>query len=156
MRFNRQATAHRQRDAQGAFTLVEVLFASVILSLTVVALLSAITFCIDMVRLSRENVRATQIMQSKMESIRLCNWEQLNTPGFIPRWFAESYYPRSQKEPGLIYLGRVRISEAPDDTPYRNDLRRVTVKVIWRSSNVVRERSMQTLVSRYGLQHYIF
>lgn len=55
------------RKAPDGFTLVEILFASVILSLCVVALLSAITLCIDMVRLSRENVRATQIIQSKME-----------------------------------------------------------------------------------------
>ncbi len=144
------------RTETAGFTLVEVVFASVILSLTVVALLSAITFCIDMVRLSRENVRATQIVQSKMESIRLCNWEQLNDPDFVPRWFAESYYPRSQREPGLVYLGRVRIEEAPFDAYHRNDLRRITVKVHWRSADVVRVREMNTLVSRYGLQHYIF
>jgi uncharacterized protein (TIGR02598 family) len=144
------------RQTAGGFTLVEILFASVILSLSVVALLSAITLCIDMVRLSRENVRATQIIQSKMESIRLCNWEQLNDPDFIPRRFAESYYARDKAEPGLIYLGRVRVSEVPSDTPYRNDLRHITVNVTWRSADVVREREMNTLVSRYGLQHYIF
>jgi len=151
---NRHATDARK--APDGFTLVEILFASVILSLCVVALLSAITLCIDMVRLSRENVRATQIIQSKMESIRLCNWEQLNDPDFIPRRFAESYYARDKTEPGLIYLGRVRISDAPFDTPYQNDLRRITVNLTWRSADVVREREMNTLVSRYGLQHYIF
>ena len=32
-------------------------------------------------QVARENLRATQILQEKMETIRLYGWDQINVPG---------------------------------------------------------------------------
>jgi len=106
--------------------------------------------------LSRENVRATQILQDKMESIRLYNWDQINTTGFIPEEFVAPYYPNGSTNSGVVYEGEVDISAAPVSVSYSNDLRLVTVTVEWKSGGVERQRDMQTYISRYGLQHYIY
>lgn len=145
-----------RRKQSIAFTLVEVLIATAIISMTVVSLLGSITFCFAMTKHSRESIRATQVIQSKLESIRLCNWAQLNDHYFIPRRFAESYYPRDSDNAGLVYQGRVIILDAPFYEPYGPDLKLVRIVVNWTSGGVERQREMQTLVGRYGAQHYIF
>ncbi len=140
--------------AEAGFTLVEILVAAGILGVVTVSLLGGITRCFETVQLSRENVRATQILQDKMESIRLYNWDQINTTGFIPEDFVAPYYPNGSTNSGVVYKGEVDISAAP--VSYSNDLRLVTVTVEWESGGVERQRDMQTYISRYGLQHYIY
>lgn len=108
------------------------------------------------VQLARENLRGTQILQEKMETIRLYTWDQITTPGFIPTNFTDVFFPGTQAVSGLIFTGKVTIASAPITEAYSNDLKLVTVEVNWISAKVLRTRSMSTLVSRYGLQHYIY
>ncbi|MFT4588025.1 MAG: prepilin-type N-terminal cleavage/methylation domain-containing protein [Candidatus Binatia bacterium] len=152
---NRTSVSGRPNRRSG-FTLVEVMVASGILGLVVVALFAGITMCFSTVQLSRENVRATQILQDKMESIRLYNWDQINTSGFIPTSFVEPHYPGGSTNSGVFYSGTMAIEPAPITESYSNDLRSVTVAVSWTSDGVPRLRDMQTYVSRYGLQNYIY
>lgn len=127
-----------------------------ILGLVVVALFAGITMCFSTVQLSRENVRATQILQDKMESIRLYNWDQINTSGFVPASFVEPHYPGGSTNSGVYYTGTMKIEPAPITESYSNDLRSVTVAINWTSDGVLRTRDMQTYVSRYGIQNYVY
>jgi hypothetical protein len=110
------------------------------------------------VQLARENLRATQILQEKMESIRLISWTQINTSGFVPRNFTAPFYANEdeQSTDGLIYSGQVIITNVPFNESYSSDLRLVVAEVTWMSGNVPRHRSMRTMVSEYGLQNYIY
>ena len=63
-----------------------------VMAVMITALYGGFTFAFAEVRLARENVRATQVLQEKMEVVRLYNWDQLNQPGFVPTQFTEAYY----------------------------------------------------------------
>jgi hypothetical protein len=136
--------------------MVEVLVAVAIIGILFVALYSGLSAGFAVVQLSRENLRATQILQEKMETIRLYTWEQINTSGFIPEKFIEGFYPSSEVKNTMFFTGAVTIASCPINESYSNDLRMVTVELKWLSANVPRTREMSTFVSRYGLQNYIY
>ncbi len=141
-----------------AFSIIEILVAMSIVGVMFVALYSGFSAGFAVVQLARENLRGTQILQEKMETIRLYTWDQINEPGFIPTSFTDTFYPSltNQTETGLIYTGTVTIAQAPVAESYSNDLKLITIKVEWSSVGVLRKREMRTLVSHYGLQNYIY
>lgn len=154
-------TAQQTRNAryQAAFTLVEVLIATCIVGITFVSLYTGISAGFGVVSVARESLRATQIMLEKSETLRLYNWSQLNTTGFIPTNFTAPYYPpigTNTNTGGLTYYGNIAITKPPITESYSNDLRQVVITVTWTNGQVRRVRSMQTFVSRYGLQNYIY
>lgn len=110
------------------------------------------------IQLARENLRATQILQEKTEAARLLSWTDLNTPGYVPATFQAPFYAAGEyaQTNGLIYQGRVTITNAPMTEAYAGDLRSIEVEVTWTSGSVARSRSMRTLVSKYGLQNYVY
>jgi type II secretory pathway pseudopilin PulG len=143
--------------AVGAFTLVEVLMGLMLLTAMAASLYIGMSQGFAVIQLARENLRATQVLQEKMEALRLISWSQLNTPGFVPETFEAPFYATgNQEEDGLIYSGRAVIRNVPFTVGYSDDLRVAVVTVQWRSGNVVRTRQMQTLLSNYGLQNYIY
>jgi prepilin-type N-terminal cleavage/methylation domain-containing protein len=141
-----------------AFTLMEVMVAVMIVGVTFVTYYVGMTQCYGMVQVARENLRATQILQEKMETIRLYTWDQINTAGFIPATFAASFYPAgTQTNQGTTYNGTFTLANAPATVtgPYTSDLKMVIFQLNWTSGNVQRQREMRTLVSHYGLHNYI-
>jgi prepilin-type N-terminal cleavage/methylation domain-containing protein len=140
-----------------AFSMLEVLVGMSILGVMFVALYSGFSSGFAVVQLSRENLRGTQILQEKMETIRLYTWEQINTSGFIPLTFVEPFYASStQALAGLLYTGKVTVASAPLAETYSNDVKMVTMEVRWLSAGVLRKREMTTFISHYGLQNYIY
>jgi hypothetical protein len=100
--------------------------------------------------------RATQILQEKMETVRLYTWDELNQPGFVPTNFFEGFYGSGTNNGGVTYTGRVVIASAPISESYSNDLKMVSIQLSWKSGKVVRYRQMQTLTAKHGLQNYIY
>ena len=155
-RFARQRTSGAR---PGAFTLIEVMVAVAIIGVEFVSLYLGMTQGFAIIQLARENLRATQILQEKMETIRLYSWDQITTSGFIPTNFTAAFYPAgSQTNQGAVYQGTVTITNAPvgASSGYGNDLKLVLVQVNWNSGRVQRQREMRTLVSQYGLHNYIY
>ena len=60
--------------AELAFSMIEILVAMVVLGIMFVSLYSGFSSGFAVVQLARENLRATQILQEKMETIRLYTW----------------------------------------------------------------------------------
>ena len=60
-----------RRKTAGAFSLVEVMIGMAIVGVTFVSLYGGMTYGFSSVRMSLENLRATQILVEKMETIRL-------------------------------------------------------------------------------------
>ncbi len=143
-------------NGPAAFSLIEVMVAVAIAGIVFVGVYSSFSTGFAVIQLARENLRGTQILQEKMETIRLYTWDQINTAGFIPANFTDVFYASSNSSSGLIYTGTVAIATAPIAESYSNDMKLVTVEVTWASAHVVRRRQMSTLVSRYGLQNYIY
>ena len=139
-----------------AFSVIEALVAVAIVGVVLVALYTGISNGFAFAKVTRENLRATQILQEKMETIRLYTWEQLNTTGFVPATFLEGFYAYGTNNGGLTYTGRVVIASAPMSEAYSNQLKQVTIQVAWKSGRVIRTRQMVTLSAKHGLQNYIY
>lgn len=139
-----------------AFSIIEATVAVALVGVVLVSLYTGISNGFAFAKVTREDLRATQILQEKMETIRLYTWEQLNTPGFVPTNFLEGFYASGTNNGGLTYTGRVVIANAPLTETYSNNLKQVTIRVAWKSGKVIRTREMQTFTAKHGLQNYIY
>ncbi len=159
------------KTAHAAFSITEVLVAISIVGVLFLSLYGGITSGFAVVNLARENLRANQIVLEKMETIRLYTWDQINSNGFIAPTFTASFYPplpvegdgtgsntdsTSTEDMGLIYYGTVAITNAPVSPAYSDQMKLVIVTLTWTNGNVPRQRQMQTLISEYGMQNYIY
>jgi ABC-type branched-subunit amino acid transport system permease subunit len=143
-------------NRRAAFTLVDSVISMALLLVVIGASCGAIKFGFNVLRLSRENARATQIMVEKTEQIRLFNWDQLTsqTNGFLPtNTFLVGYYANNL---GVTYTGQVTLRPVTLPVAYSNDMREVQLTVRWQTGGLLRSRSLTTFVSRYGLQNYVF
>jgi prepilin-type N-terminal cleavage/methylation domain-containing protein len=143
-----------------AYTLAEVLVAIAVIGIMVISLYAGFSSGFAIVRLSREEVRASQIIQDKLEAIRLCTWSQLDA---FPTSFQASLDPfATNKGPQrIVYWGTVSLAAPetiPDNAPYKPDLRQVTIAVTWTnhggSAPVTHTNRLSTLVARYGSQNH--
>jgi type II secretory pathway pseudopilin PulG len=140
------------------FSLFEATMAMAVVGICSLALFSGFTSGFFNIQLSRENLRATQIMLEKTETLRLYSWDQVvNDPGFIPTNFTAKYDPNAPSgSQGLTYTGTLHITPAPLNTSYSNDVRLVTVSLAWKTGGVNRNREFTTYIARNGLQNYIY
>ena len=161
-----------QRQNRAGVTLIEALVAMSVFGVSFLSLYGGMSMGFSIIQDARENLRATQIMMEKMETIRLFSWNQVNTPGFVPATFTEEYEPESsgggatgsqtmsggdtQSTNGLQYIGSVTIGSGPAGYSYSADMRNVTINLSWWSGGRRHDRSMTTYISRYGLQNYIY
>jgi type II secretory pathway pseudopilin PulG len=152
-----------KRGGATAYSLPEAIIAVAIISLMMISLYAGFSAGFTIVRSARENLRATQIMLQRMETLRLYTWnELLYTNNFQNVTFVESFDPLGQVagSGGTVYTGDIALS-VPTNLPsaYENDMLMVTVSVYWTNYNnkvpQVSRRQMQTYVARYGLQNYV-
>lgn len=141
-----------------AYTLIEVVVASGLLGIMIVAFYGGIASGFAMVSLSREHLRANQIALERMEMIRLYSWDQVNSNGFIPPTFTAWFYPGKDADTGSgsKYFGNVTISDVPLEVAYTNSLKRVQVSLVWTNNRVARTHELETFVSEYGMQNYVY
>jgi prepilin-type N-terminal cleavage/methylation domain-containing protein len=150
----RTAAPRRSLYSSAAFTLVEVMFAMVIVGFLVVALYAAIATSASWVRLCQENEAATQILSEKLDTIRLYNWDQIRSNGFIQTNFTVGIDP-IQTNNTPYYTGTVAIVTNAITETYKTGLVQVTVKLDWVSGNRPQTRSMTTFVNVYGIQSFV-
>ncbi len=147
------------RTSRSAFTLTEVLVALLVVSIVVVSLYTGVSSGFALVKLAREDLRATQIMLQRLETLRLYKWSNFTDASyFSTNNYTEYYDPAGQASGsgGAVYtVGTTVTTDTPPAT-YSPDMRRVTVQVSWLSGQITRRREMSTYVARYGLQNYVF
>lgn len=124
----------------------------------VAALLSGLAVGYFSMHMAREDLRATQIMLEKMETIRLYSWQQVTSNGFIPTQFTAEYDPLAPAgQRGVTYYGTLTITTNPPvGSSYGRDMALVTVQLRWKTGALDRTRQFSTYISRYGLQDYIY
>jgi len=152
----RELIVSRKKRLLAAFSMVEATVGLGILATVGGALMTGITGGFFTMQMARENLRATQIMLEKVETIRLYSWDQINTAGFIPLNFTNRYDPNSVSSQGLKYYGTMRISDAGFGTAYSPTMKKVTVTLNWKTGNLDRNRTFTTFIARDGLQNYIY
>jgi type II secretory pathway pseudopilin PulG len=147
-------TESRRRGA--AFTLVEVVFAMAMAGMMFLVLYEGLASGFSIIKLARENTRASQILVEKMETVRLYTWDQINSNSFMLTNFVVAYYPMAGVNGGTLYTGVVTVSDSGLGTSYAEDMKKVTVQLKWVTGKLPRTRQTSTYVSRYGLQNYIY
>jgi prepilin-type N-terminal cleavage/methylation domain-containing protein len=143
----------RNIPGRAGFTLVETLVAVSILGIVVASICTAYSFGFGIIRESQESLRADQILLQKLEMLRVYNWSQTSSNGFIPATF-QDYFAPGAAQPGVTYAGSISISNAPLTESYASQLRQVTVALNWNSAGRPCSRKMTTLVAQYGIQTY--
>ena len=152
LKLKRTAAARHQ-----AFTLLEVMFAVVIVGVEFVSLYVAISQGFAVVQSARENLRATQIMQEQVEIIRVLDWDKVTSTPSPWNFNANFYPPGGTNQQGIVYTGSIAVTDAPVPAGYAADMRLVVVSLSWTNganSRLTRNRELRTLVSRYGLHNY--
>jgi prepilin-type N-terminal cleavage/methylation domain-containing protein len=145
---------------KAAFTLIEVMMGVAVMGVLFASLYAGLCYGFAEISLLREEERATQILEERMEVVRLLNWDQVvNLAGFVPTTFSDCYYsdnPTNAPSGSILYYGRVLVTNAPLTESYSNDLRMIQIQLSWQSGNRIHSREMTTFVSQYGLQKYIY
>ncbi len=141
-----------------AFTLAEVVIATGIIVILGASIVGCINYGFFVMRLARENQRATQIMLEKVESIRLYDWSQVNTEGFIPTSFTNVFDPQAPEgRQGITYFGWITNTDVIMGSTYRTNLRQFTVTLQWTNGGTVpHTRSVTTYVAKDGMQNYVY
>jgi prepilin-type N-terminal cleavage/methylation domain-containing protein len=145
-----------RRSTESAFSLVEVMVATAMAAVFFAAVYTTLAFGFELVRVTRETLRATQILEQKLETIRLYSWDQITNKNVVVTNFVDAFYPLTNAPTGLTYTGSVAITKLPWTERYSNDVLLVSAQLQWKSGNVLRSRQMQTIWARYGLQNYIY
>lgn len=149
-----------------AFTLVDALFAMAMAGMMFTALYAGLAYGFKIIKMARENTRATQIMLEHMEIVRLYTWTQLTNTGvgnFFPtNSFTIPYYSVGGTNTSLLYTVQVSLATAPvtanvGPASYASEMRKVTVRLDWSPlAGTNRTRTMSTYVTRNGLQTYVW
>jgi|ERR1044071_3430214 type II secretory pathway pseudopilin PulG len=149
------------KKSNSGVSLAEVVMATAIIAMLGGGVVSSINYGLLVMRIARENQRATQVMVERLESIRLYNWDQVTTANFIPTSFTESYDPgNGTNTQGVIYYGQLRISNPSfsGGTPsYAANMRQFTVTLQWtNASRIPHSRTITTYVAKNGIQNYVY
>jgi type II secretory pathway pseudopilin PulG len=143
------------RRKRAGFSLAEATIGLGIMGTLVGALMSGFTSGLFTMQMARENLRATQIMLERMETIRLYSWDQISSNSFITTNFSAYYDPNSTNQ-GTVYTGSISLTTAPIGSSYSNDMKPVKVRLDWKTGNLNRTREFNSYISRCGLQNYIY
>jgi len=165
MKFQQEEHEERELRELAAFSLPEVLVSIMLVSIVTVSLYAGITQGFVVVDVGRDNMRATQLMVNTMEIVRLYNWDQINSNGFIPTNYTTFLYPtnssRVDTQDGATLANRTAQVEIGITTPnlgtsYQTNMRQVQIKVTWTNQNVVRSRRMTSFIAEEGIQKYVY
>jgi prepilin-type N-terminal cleavage/methylation domain-containing protein len=163
MQVNQTLIEHERRlQPKAGYTLVEVLCAILIAAIAVTVLFYGFNNGFAILRTTREDLRATQILMQKTEAFRLFTWAQLSN---CPATFTEYYNPSgtTTTNAGTLYYGTLSTvagaTNLPNTVPYRSNLHLITITVNWTNyigkQAVAHSRQMQTLSALSGMQGYL-
>jgi len=146
----------------GGFTLVEIICAVAVAAIMISVLFRTFTMGFSILKVTREDLRATQILLQKTEAFRLFTWPQLTN---CPTAFTEYYYPAgtTNGSAGTLYYGTINATgtatNIPDTAPYKANVHLITITVSWTNDfaghQVGHTRMMQTMNAFGGMESYL-
>jgi len=146
--------------SESGFSLVENVVALSIVAIMLTSLYGGFASGFSTMCTTREAQRATQIMLTKLETVRLSNYNQLTDTVYNPTTFTDYFDPKNQANGGggIVYTGTFTPSVPLAGTipeSYRTNMTLVTVSISWTSGKVQHTRSMQTYAAREGIEGYV-
>lgn len=155
MRISTNSCTRRAGGAAAAFTLVETIVAVALASMMFGALYTCFGSGFSVMRTTREDLRATQIILGRMERIRLCTWSQLTNPANNPPVSTDFLDPLNRKTRYTVTYKTTVPALGTLPEAYRTNMLLVTVDAAWMSGWRQHKRSMQTYVARHGIQTFV-
>ena len=153
------ATHEPPLSSNSAFTLIETIVATLLAAIMLPTIFAGIAAGFSIVQVTRENLRATQVIVQRMEALRLASYKTLQDPAAYPPNFTEYYSPsgKTNGSAGTVYKVTYSCAPGPITLPpsYRSNILFITVTAAWTSGNVQHTRSMQSYFTRYGIQRYV-
>jgi prepilin-type N-terminal cleavage/methylation domain-containing protein len=151
----------RGASASG-FTLIETIVATLIAAIMLPASYACFGAGFSMMKGTRENLRATQVIVQRMEAIRLAAYKALPDPAAFPTNVTEYYSPSGQNNGsgGTAYTVTYNCGPVPSPAGgipvnLRTNMVMITVTAAWNSGKVRHSTSMQSYVAKYGVQRYV-
>jgi hypothetical protein len=154
----------RRHSRKKAFFLLEATIGMALLGLVFMAMYTGLVSTTFSVQLSRENLRATQIMAEKLDTLRLYGWKKVVDDPYYMQGPFKTPVPVYSDDPSKagndasarVFDGEIVVENAPITEAYAADLRMVTVRLTWKTGKLNRTRTMSTLISKYGLFRYVY
>ena len=150
---------HFGKRSAAAFTLAEAMISILVGSVMLTALYSSFTFGYGAVKLAREDLRATQILLQRMETLRLTSFAAIQN-GTLTEYYDPTGSTNGSQ--GSVYTITIT-TNAPtsSDMPvqpvyYMKKMLKVTATATWTNGNQLRTRSLQTYASQGGIQSYVY
>jgi Tfp pilus assembly protein PilV len=146
-----------------AFTLAEVLVATVMAAVVVTSVYGALTFGLAGVKASRDDLRATQVLVQQLEILRLQPYTSLKS------YTTNIYYDPSNQTNGsggtCYTISVVTNTPAKSDLAppgmaavvyYNTNMLLITATATWTNGSLPQSRSLKTYASQYGIQSYVY
>lgn len=144
-------TARRKRTS--AFTLVEVMMASVVLIFGICSCFGVIQQSFAALDTARNSTLAAQVMQSEIERLRLMNWTDLSALTGANQTVNVSNTFSSNAQMANKFTANRTIAAADG----RTDMMEITITVRWNGANGMQHtRSFMTRYSKNGLYDYFY
>jgi len=160
MKLNKTTTKNGAKAGILGFTLVETIVAVWLGSMMISALYASYAWGFASIGVTRENLRATQILLGRVEALRVCTFSQVSNPTNTPPIFTEYFDPQDQASGagGTVYSGTTTVAvpsvgSLPES--YRTNIVLVTLEVSWNSGKLKHTKSLQTYVARDGMESYV-
>ena len=149
----------RGKELARAFTLAEAMISVMVGAVMLTALYSSFTFGYGAVKLAREDLRATQMLLQRMETLRLTSFSAIKN-GTMTEYFDPNGATNGSS--GAVYSITIT-TNAPtaSDMPvqpvyYMKKMLKITATATWTNGNQLRTRSLQTYATQGGIQSYIY
>ena len=159
MKIKTHTSRPSQRASVAAFTLVETIVAVMVAGIMLPTLYAGFASGFSLVQMTRENLRATQIMIQRMEAVRLASYKSIQDPAAFPTNSVEYYNPSAgtNGNAGTAYTVTYKWATGTNTLPtnYRSNVALVTITAAWNSGKIQHSRSMQSYVAKYGIQRYV-
>lgn len=135
------------KHTQDGFTLMEAMVATIILAFALTSVIGVSGRAMRYLNDIRRTARASQVLQQKMEDIRLLSWSNMQ---LLPTTFSDP------TDTNRLYKGSI-ITNQFDSYNGATTVMRVTLVVSWTNqTNRVLSNQLSTLISMGGLNKYIF
>ncbi len=142
---------------QGGTTLVDVIMSVAVIGIMSTGIVGSLCYGFYTMSLTRENQRATQILLETVETIRLFNWSQVNSPGFIPGTFTGVYDPQAPVgQQGITYYGTIQTNTVNIGATINSNLMLMRVTLNWTNRGIPHQRVSETLIAKDGIQLYVY
>ena len=147
MKFQTPAKAHT------AFTLIEVLIASLIATMAFLALFSGFTMAASIQRQNEELLRATVLTREAVELMHTYSWSTITNTSFASTTSTNYLYPDSDANTsdGAQFVITTQVLNEGSTANYSNSIRTLRIQVNWTSNGKPWSRELKTLISSAGL-----